>query len=119
MTILDHNERGKRLLSTVLLNPARSLTNSFTLGEPRLDSLKLDSVTSQLDLRIDPSVINERALRLAMNQVSRPIDASMSQVSREPQLVQFRAISIASRESDTAQAQFPLLAIFDLLERFV
>jgi hypothetical protein len=54
------------LLGALALHAARGLANAGTVQQFCLDGLELDAIAAQLDLRIDATVTEERAVRSAM-----------------------------------------------------
>ena len=102
-----------------ILQPRRRLAHAGQRGEARLDLAQFDAVAADLDLRVDAAVVEEVAVRLAVNEIAGPVDPPAHGVVDELLGGQVFAVAIAARDTSAAHAQLALLAFADRLERII
>src|SRR5689334_1989086 len=104
------------LLRAVLLHTARRLAHAFDFGQPRFDGFKLYAVAAQLHLRVNAALIMKVAVRPAVHEIARAIDAPEARMHRKLFGGQLWPVAVAARQAYTAQTQLARFAIRDLFE---
>jgi len=107
------------LRAAMVLHPASGRADPGERRQPCLDLGQFDAIAAQLDLRVDPPVVEEIALRLAMDEVAGAVDPAEFGVLDELLGGEVWAMAIAPRDAGAADAQFAALAIGHRLHRLV
>jgi len=115
----DHEGDEPRARCSRVLDRRGGFEDPRLCGQLRLDRAEFDAVSAQFHLRIDPAVVVELAVRVAMDEVAGAVHAPERRMRDEARGGRLGAAAVAARERGAADDEFAVRRIGDLAERWV